>query len=105
PSGSRQTRCSRAWRSDVCSSALVTLPVPPDCVAGAPAGWTTSTIQPGDTLSGLALRTGAMTEQLISANCITNPRGVAAGTVLAVERKSGAEGGRGAGASRGGVGV
>jgi len=64
----------------------VTLPVPPDCVAGAPAGWTTYTIQPGDTLSGLALRTGAMTEQLISANCITNPRGVAAGTVLAVPR-------------------
>lgn len=61
-------------------------PVAPGCVASAPAGWTSYTIQSGDTLSALALRTGASLEQIINANCITNPGRVAIGTVLAVPR-------------------
>lgn len=39
-----------------------------------PAGWMVYEVQPGDTLSGIAARTGSTIAELQRANCIENPR-------------------------------
>lgn len=60
--------------------------IPGDCVASMPSGWTTYTIQPGDTLSSIAGRTGASLGDLMRANCIANPRMIVAGASIFVPR-------------------
>ncbi len=48
-----------------------------------PLGWSTTVVQPGDTLESLAQQYGLSVQQLMDANCILEPQ-VAAGTVLSV---------------------
>ena len=60
--------------------------VPQDCVPAMPAGWTTYTVQPGDTLFGLASRTGSSMSELALVNCITDSRFIVAGADLFVPR-------------------
>src|SRR5690606_38290742 len=52
------------------------------CVAVQPAGWVTYSVQSGDTLSGLAAPTGSTLAQLISVNCLENPRLLVSGQQL-----------------------
>jgi LysM repeat protein len=51
-----------------------------------PSGWTTYAIQQGDTLSGIASRSGSGLSAIVGVNCIANPNSVPVGTVLAVPR-------------------
>lgn len=51
-----------------------------------PNGWTTYSIVSGDTLSGIAARSGANVAELVAVNCIANPNNVPIGTILAVPR-------------------
>jgi LysM repeat protein len=48
-----------------------------------PLGWSTTVVQPGDTLDSLAQQYGLSVQQLMDANCILESQ-VAAGTVLSV---------------------
>ncbi|GIL11878.1 MAG: hypothetical protein BroJett038_05980 [Chloroflexota bacterium] len=61
--------------------------LPGECVIAAPQGWTSYTIRAGDTLSSVAARSGADLDDLVSFNCITNPRMIVAGTVIFVPRE------------------
>lgn len=61
--------------------------LPADCVVRAPAGWTTYAIQFGDTLSGIAVGSGARLADLVTVNCIANPNSIAVGTILFVPRE------------------
>jgi LysM repeat protein len=54
------------------------------CVAQRPDGWTTYTVQSGDTLSQLAERGGITLERLMNVNCLTDPGYVVAGWRLFV---------------------
>jgi LysM repeat protein len=58
--------------------------VPANCVVSQPAGWTTYTIQAGDTLSGIAQRSGSTVAELALANCITDARFIVVGMTLFV---------------------
>jgi LysM repeat protein len=60
--------------------------IPGDCVASMPGGWTTYTIQSGDTLSSIASRSGASMGDLMQANCIADPGMIVAGTSIFVPR-------------------
>jgi LysM repeat protein len=60
--------------------------IPGDCVAVMPAGWTTYTIQAGDTLSSIAGRTGASMSNLMRVNCIADPGRIVAGASIFVPR-------------------
>lgn len=51
-----------------------------------PNGWTTYAIQQGDTLSGVASRSGASLSAIVGVNCVANPNSVPIGTILAVPR-------------------
>ena len=56
------------------------------CVTAAPAGWTTYTIRSGDTLSGVAARSGSSLAELARVNCISDVRLLITGTTLFVPR-------------------
>jgi LysM repeat protein len=56
------------------------------CVPQKPDGWTTYTIQEGDTLSSIALRTGTTVQELLSVNCITNRGMIVVGATIFVPR-------------------
>lgn len=60
--------------------------LPANCTPVQPAGWTSYTVQPGDTLSSIAARSGSSLSDLIFFNCISNPRLLTAGAVLFVPR-------------------
>jgi LysM repeat protein len=60
--------------------------VPANCVVSQPAGWTTYTVQSGDTLSGIAQRGGSSVAELALANCITDARFIVVGATLFVPR-------------------
>lgn len=60
----------------------VTLPT--DCVATQPDGWTTYTIQAGDTLSAIAHGSDTSLRQLEFVNCIASPGSIVAGTTIFV---------------------
>jgi hypothetical protein len=53
----------------------------------APEGWTTYAVQFGDTLSGIAVGSGASLADIVTVNCIANPNSVAVGTILFVPRE------------------
>lgn len=55
-----------------------------DCVPTQPDGWVVYVIQPDDTLSEIAARSGSTIEALQRANCIENPRRIVAGSRLFV---------------------
>jgi LysM repeat protein len=57
-----------------------------DACPAAPADWTTYTIQPGDTLSDLAVATDSSVDDLLAANCLTDVRHIVAGQSLSVPR-------------------
>ncbi|MBI5669395.1 MAG: LysM peptidoglycan-binding domain-containing protein [Chloroflexi bacterium] len=61
--------------------------LPANCVMRAPAGWTTYAIRFGDTLSGIAVGSGARLADLVTVNCIANPNSIAVGTILFVPRE------------------
>lgn len=52
------------------------------CVVSIPAGWIGYTIQPGDTLFDLAIRSGGSLEGITRANCIEDPALVAVGQTI-----------------------
>lgn len=56
------------------------------CVVKAPEGWTTYAVRFGDTLSGIAVGSGARLSDIVTTNCIANPNRVVVGTVLFVPR-------------------
>jgi len=58
--------------------------VPADCVPALPAGWTTYTIQAGDTFSAIANGADARMSELALANCVTDPRLIVVGVSLFV---------------------
>lgn len=60
--------------------------LPANCVPVQPAGWTSYTARPGDTLSGIAARSDSSVRDLIFFNCISNPKLLTAGAVLFVPR-------------------
>lgn len=60
--------------------------VPPGCVPTQPAGWTTYTVRPGDTLSGIAAATGANLSNMAQVNCIANAAQIRVGQPLFVPR-------------------
>jgi LysM repeat protein len=53
--------------------ALPPMPTPTPC-GTVPAGWVPYTVQPGDTLFGLASRAGVSQEQVMQVNCLTSPQ-------------------------------
>jgi hypothetical protein len=55
---------------------------PPQCLPARPAGWVNYTIQSGDTVSGLASSRGITIEQLLTANCLTDPRRIITGQTI-----------------------
>jgi LysM repeat protein len=57
---------------------------PANCAPVQPDGWVVYSIQEGDTLASLALRTGSTVQELQRANCIANPRRIVAGHRLFV---------------------
>ncbi len=58
--------------------------IPADCVPAMPSGWTTYTIQAGDTLSAIAAGSGSSISELAVANCITDPRFIVVGMTIFV---------------------
>ncbi len=65
--------------------------IPADCVPAQPAGWTTYTIQAGDTLSSIAERSNGSVGEIALANCITDPRFIVAGMSIYVPQQPVAE--------------
>jgi LysM repeat protein len=63
-----------------------TIDIGSSCAIAVPAGWTTYVVTSGDSLSGLAARTGSSVEQLAQINCIANPSSLVTGITLAVPR-------------------
>lgn len=61
--------------------------IPANCVPAQPAGWTTYTIQAGDTLSRIADRSHGSLSDIALANCITDPRVIVAGTTIFVPQR------------------
>ena len=51
--------------------------------------WPTYTVQAGDTLAGIAAKTGSTTAELTAANCLSNPNTIFTGTTLYVPRLPG----------------
>lgn len=71
---------------------LGTPPTPaprPPAPAPAPSGWVPYVIQPGDTLSGIAARTGTTVGELASRNNIPNPNLIYAGRTIQVPGNGG----------------
>jgi LysM repeat protein len=66
-------------------------PAPP---AAPPSGWVSYVIAPGDTLSGIATRTGTTVAELASRNGITNPDRIYAGNTIQVPGTGGGGGER-----------
>ncbi len=58
--------------------------IPADCVPAQPAGWTTYTIQPGDSLSAIAIGSMSTLGDVALANCISDPRMIVAGSTIFV---------------------
>jgi LysM repeat protein len=58
--------------------------VQPGCTPTRPEGWVTYVIQPGNTLSGIAARTGSSVQELARVNCIANPRRITPGMEIFV---------------------
>ncbi len=57
------------------------------CGVSAPEGWVSYAVRAGDTLSELALNTGATLEQVQAVNCITDPRLLRVSQALFLPRK------------------
>jgi LysM repeat protein len=55
---------------------------PTGCVVVQPSGWITYRVEPGDTLSGLAVETDTTLEKVIQVNCIANPSILIVGQTL-----------------------
>ena len=66
---------------------LVTTISPLACVFSAPEGWVSYAVRAGDTLSELALNTGATLEQVQTVNCITDPRLLRVSQAIFLPRK------------------
>jgi LysM repeat protein len=64
------------------TASLTSTTGPTQCVPTPPAGWVNYTIQSGDTVSGLASSRGITIEQLLTANCLTDPRRIIAGQTI-----------------------
>ncbi|RMF80564.1 MAG: LysM domain-containing protein, partial [Chloroflexi bacterium] len=64
-------------------------PAPGGCTVNPPAGWVTYTVQSGDTLSGIASRSGSSVGELVNVNCIANPSFISTGTTLWVPTNPG----------------
>lgn len=58
--------------------------IPADCVPAMPSGWTTYTIQAGDTLSAIAAGSGSSISELAVTNCIRDPRFIVVGMTIFV---------------------
>lgn len=61
---------------------IATLPAPVDPNCPPPQGWIAYTVEPGDSLSALAQETGVAMQDLMNANCITNPDTLFAGQTI-----------------------
>lgn len=61
--------------------------IPEDCVPFQPEGWIRYQVQPGDTLSELVTRSGAVPRQVARANCIRNPRLIVVGQMIFLPRQ------------------
>jgi len=61
--------------------------VPADCTVNPPQDWVRYNIRVGDTLSGLAQRTGARLGDLALVNCIRDPRVIVVGMPVFVPRQ------------------
>ncbi|WP_179118082.1 GH25 family lysozyme [Saccharothrix sp. ALI-22-I] len=83
------------WRvgSFVLDGAPAPAPAPQPAPAPAPSGWVSYVIQPGDTLSGIAARTGTTVGELASRNGIANPNLIYAGNTIQVPGTGGGGGG------------
>lgn len=55
---------------------------PTQCIPARPAGWVNYVIQSGDTVSGLATSRGITIEQLLTVNCLNDPRRILAGQTI-----------------------
>ncbi len=51
-----------------------------------PPNWVIYVTQPGDSLQSLAARTSSSVMRLETANCLNNPRGISAGSVIYLPR-------------------
>ncbi|NUT48940.1 MAG: LysM peptidoglycan-binding domain-containing protein [Saccharothrix sp.] len=80
------------WR--VGSFVLDGAPAPTPAPQPAPSGWVSYVIQPGDTLSGIAARTGTTVAELAARNCVGNPDLIYAGNTLSVPGTGGGGGER-----------
>ncbi|NPV65533.1 MAG: LysM peptidoglycan-binding domain-containing protein [Anaerolineae bacterium] len=54
------------------------------CATLQPDGWISYTIQPGDTLSGLATRSGATVQRLMEVNCLSDARLIITGQTISL---------------------
>ncbi|PWK83180.1 LysM domain-containing protein [Lentzea atacamensis] len=70
-------------------------PAPQPAPPSAPSGWVDYTIRWGDTLSGIAARTGTSVAELARVNGIANPDRIQAGAVIRVPAGGGGGGGGG----------
>nr|WP_167969318.1 LysM domain-containing protein [Lentzea indica] len=70
-------------------------PAPQPSPPPAPSGWIDYTIRWGDTLSGIAARTGTSVGELARVNGIPNPDRIQAGAVIRVPAAAGGGGGSG----------
>jgi hypothetical protein len=59
----------------------LTTPVNPDCPA-TPNNWVPYTIQAGDSLGALAQETSSSINDLVAANCLSNPDQITEGTTI-----------------------
>jgi hypothetical protein len=60
---------------------------PTICVVNPRSGWIRYTVEPGETLSDLAARTGTSTQALADANCLIDSRLIVAGQALVLPRE------------------
>lgn len=63
-----------------------TSPTAATCTPALPPGWVSYRIQTGDTLSGLAARTNSTLEQLLTVNCLSDPRLIIVGQEIYLPR-------------------
>lgn len=69
--------------TDAATYSVPTASIPP---CSSRTDWTIYTVSPGDTLSGIAQRTGSTVNELASANCLRNANSISVGQQLRVPR-------------------
>jgi hypothetical protein len=58
----------------------------PNC-ATTPPGWIAYTVEPGDSMSLLAIQTDSTIDELVAGNCLPNPDTIEVGTVMYLPRQ------------------